>query len=283
LRERKAGKGDGVRAKSKAIATDATDPPTAKKAPAPAVAPVAPKIVAPVVAPDVSGGPSVRPSDVATADTSVAAKPAARPSPKLPGKGVSQTGNTGAGDVPAKTLTDDAGKKYEGGDKNGRTNPKRKSAPGELGLAKRSVTGPTTRPSGPVQVAGRVQGVFVETNNSGELEILSSQIAKEQKSGESGKQLEQQYSKLNKAFRQQILNDDLRRNVQSQQAKGVNIQALVININRRSLGSFGKAAATGGVLLRDGGALSRPRAATTSAPVSESTTQRAAQQVDTSR
>ncbi|MBL7219150.1 MAG: zf-HC2 domain-containing protein [Phycisphaerae bacterium] len=280
------GKGAGVRAKSKMPAKVVTDPGVSKKAPAPApvtVVPAAPKVAKPVAAPQISGGADdARSSDIAAAE----ARGAATAGSNLAAKRVSQTGNAATGDVPETTLDNTAGQKSEFAAKGGKPKPNGKSAPGkpgELGLAKGSVTGPTTRPSGSVQVAGRVQGVFAETNNRGELEILSSQIAKEQKSGESDKQLEKQYSKLNSAFRQQILNDDLRRNVQSQQARGVNIQALVININRRSLGRFGKSAATGGVLLRDGGALSRPRAATTSAPVSESTTQRAARQVDTSR
>jgi len=284
LAERKAGKGDGVRAKSKAIAKGAFDRTGGKKAPAPvAVAPTAPKIVTPAVDPSVSGGQSARPSDVAVAGTSVAAKSAAKsvakPSPKLPGKGVSQGGNKGAAQAAETTLTDAGGKKYELADKNGKLKP----TPAKPGPAGRSVTGPTTRPAESVQVAGTIQKDILGNKNGGELDVLSSQIATQQKRGESSKELEQQYSKLNNAFRQRIWNDDVRRNVQSQQEKGINIQALVININRRSLRSAKTAATQSGLMLRDGGALSRPRATTKSSPVSGSTTQKATQPIDTSR
>ena len=276
--ESKAGKGDGVRAKSKAIAKGAFDRTGGKKAPAPAV-PAAPKIVTPAVDPSVSGGQSVRPSDVAGAGTSVAARPA----PKQPGKGLSQTGNTGAAKAAETAIASTGGqKKYEVDDKNVGT-LKLKSTPAKPGLAKGWVTGPTTRPAGSVQVAGTIQKDILDNKNSGELDVLSSQIATQQKRGESSKQLEQQYSKLNNAFRQRIWNDDVRRSVQSQQEKGINIQALVININHRSLRGHKTAATQSGLMLRDGGALSRPRATTTSSPVSESTTQKAAPPVDTSR
>jgi len=275
--ERKAGKADGHRAKSKVIAKGATNEPGGKKAPAPVV-PTAPKIVKPVVAPSVSGGGhSVRPSEVAGADASVAA----RPTPKQPGKGVSQTGNTGAGDVPETTITSTGGqKKYEAADKNGGT---LKPKPAKPGPAKRSVSGPTTRPAESVQVAGRIQKDILDSKDSGELQALSSLIARQQKRGESNKELDAQYSKLNNAFRQRIWNDDIRRNMQSQREQGVNIQALVININRRSLRSAKTPATKSGIMLRDAKALSRPRATTTSSPVSESATQRAAPPVDTSR
>ena len=266
--ERKAGTWKRGRAKGKAIAEGVTDQPGAKKVSAPAVTP-APKLVKPVVDPSVSGGTSnVRPSDV----TAQGATAVARPSPKQPGKGVSQTGNTGAGDIPETTITSTGGqKKYEVADKgDGAPKP---------GPARRSVPGPTTRPAESVQVAGRIREDILNSKDSAELDALSSRIATQQKRGESGKELEQQYSKLNKAFRQRIWNDDVRRNVQSQQEKGVNIQALVININRRSLGKPAK----GTIRLRDGGALSRPRATTTSSPASGSTTQKAAPPGDTSR
>ena len=270
--ERKAGKGDGHRAKSKVIAKGAIDQPNGKKAPAPAVVPAAPKIAKPALDPPVSGGAnSVRPSDVAGADASVAAKP----SPKQPGKGVSKTGTEGAANAPVTVVGGTGGQKYELADKGGAPKP---------GPAKRSVTGPTTRPAESMQLAGRIQKDILDNKDSGELEALSSLIAKQQKRGESDEKLKKEYSKLNNAFRQRIWNDDVRRNVQSQQEQGVNIQALVININRRSLRGRKTAATQSGIMLRDAKALSRPRAATTSSPVSESTTQRAARQrADTSR
>ena len=279
--ESKAGKGDGVRAKSKAIAKGAFDRTGGKKAPVPAVT-AAPKIVTPAVDPSVSGGQSVRPSDVAGAGTSVAAKTVAKLSPKLPGNGVSQRGNTGAAQAAETVLANAGGQKYELADK-GVGTLNLKPAPAKPGLAKGWVTGPTTRPAGSMQVAGTIQKDILDNKNSSELDVLSSQIATRQKRGESGKELEQQYSKLNNAFRQRIWNDDVRRNVQSQQEKGINIQALVININHRSLRGHKTAAPQSGLMLRDGGALSRPRATTTSSPVSESTTQKAAPPVDTSR
>ena len=275
--ESKAGKGDGVRAKSKTTAKGAIDQPSVKKAPAPAVTP-APKLVKPVVDPSVSGGTSnVRPSDVtAGTDASVAAKR----TPKQPGKGFSEPGNTGTADVRATAVTGTGGKKYELADK-GVGAPK--TTPAKPGPAKRSVTGPTTRPAESVQVAGGIRKDILNDKDSEELDALSSQIARQQKRGESSKELEAQYSKLNSAFRQRIWNDDVRRNVQSQQEKGVNIQALVININRRSLRGVKTAATQSGIMLRDAKALSRPRTTTRSSPVLESTTQRAAQPVDTSR
>jgi len=144
---------------------------------------------------------------------------------------------------------------------------------------KRVLVGPTTRLAETVLAAGGIRKDILDNEGSGELDALSSRIARRQKLGESGKELEQEYSKLNSAFRRQILNDNVRRNVQSQQEKGINIQALVININRRSLGNPVK----GTIRLRDGEALTRPRATTTSAPVSKSTTQQATQPADTSR
>jgi hypothetical protein len=271
-RERKAGTGERGRTKSKVIAKGAIDQPSGKKDPAPAVT-VAPKIVTPTVDPSVSGGgQSVRPSDVTGADATVVARPA----PKQPGKGVSSPGNTGAAKAPATAIDSPEGKKYELADKGGGT---LKVTPAKPGPAKRSIAGPTTRPAESLQVAGRIRKDILDNKDNGELEALSSKIAAQQKRGESSKELEQQYSKLNSAFRQRIWNDDVRRNVQSQQEKGINIQALVININRRSLRKPAKRT----IRLRDGGALSRPRATTTSSPASGSTTQKAAPPVDTSR
>ena len=203
-----------------------------------------------------------------------APKGAAPSGSKPPGKGVSQTGNAGAANAPATVLTDTSGRKKESIGKGDKPKP---VAP------KRLVTGLTTRPAETAQVAGGIRKGLGDGKDSSELEILSAQIAEEQKRGRSGGQLEGQYSKLNKAFRQQILNDDVRRNVQSQQDQGVNVQALVININRRSLGNPVGAATQNGILLRDSQALSRPRATTRSSPVSESTTRQATQPAHTSR
>ncbi|MDP6545436.1 MAG: hypothetical protein QGH60_15735 [Phycisphaerae bacterium] len=270
----KAGKGDGTRAKSKVVAKGTTDQPGIKKAPAPAVTP--PKTVKPTVDPSVFGGDNnVRPSDVTGAGTSVAVGPTAKP----PGTGVSQTGKAAAPKALETATADPDGKKYELADKAVGT---LKTAPARPAPAKRSVGGPTSRPADPVQVAGRIQiqQDILDNKNTGELEALSSQIAKQQKRGDSNKELDLQYSKLNNAFRQQIWNDNVRRNVQSQQARGLNIQALVININHRGLRSRGR----GTTRQRDDKALTRPGATTTPARVSESTTQRAAQQpADTSR
>ena len=260
--KRKEGKGDGARSESKMIKEGVIDQPSGKKAPSPAVPPVT-EIAKPVASPGVSGDDTgVRPSDIAGADTSVAAKPA----PKPPGQGVSQTGNTGAAD------TD--GEKDELAKRGGVPRPE---------PAKGLVTGPTTRHAESLQVAGGIWKDLSDNEDSSELEALSFRIAEQQKRGESNKELDVQYIKLNKAFRRHILNDDVRRNVQSQQALGVNVQALVININRRSLKSPGTAATQNGTLPRYGEALSRPGATTKSTPVSESTTRQATQPADTSR
>ncbi len=99
-----------------------------------------------------------------------------------------------------------------------------------------------------------------------ELAKLSSRIAEEQKEKSSDKKIQSQYGKINRAFRQQILNDDIRRNVQSQREKGINVQALVININRRGL----KDAKFAEILNK---AKSKPRSSTVPSPASAPATQ----------
>ena len=266
----KAGKGDGIRAKSKLATKGGGGVTPGGTAPAAVVTPE-PKAAKPAVGTDISGGENgTPPVDVAVTE----ARGASPPGSKLPRKAVSQTGNTGEDNGPATAVTNAGVQKKEPigeGDK-----PK-SAAP------KRLVAGPTTRLAETVQVAGGIQKGFGDGKDSRELEILSAQIAKEQNRGTSDKQLDIQYSKLNSAFRRQILNDNVRRNVQSQQAQGINVQALVININRRSLRSPGRAATQRGILLRAAQALTRPRATTASAPVSKSTTRQATQPDDTSK
>ena len=113
--------------------------------------------------------------------------------------------------------------------------------------------------------------------DSGGLDALLTRVVREKKSAESAAELDEKHRKLAKAFRRQVLDDTVRRNVQSRQDKGVNIQALVININHRSLISRRPAPTTAGdVKLRDGQPLSRPRStAATSAPAAEPATQKA--------
>jgi len=275
--DRKAGKGDRLRAKSKMIAKDTVDHSGGKKAPAPVV-PAAPKTAKPAVEPAAGTDNSPRPSDVTMG---AGASVAARSTDRLPQKSVSQTGDTGSTDAPGAAIAGTGGqKKSEVADKSDVALDLKTARPWP---AKRPVSGPTTRPAETVQLTGEIQQDLLDNNSGGELASLSARIAEEQKLGNSVKRIEEQYSKLNKAFRRQILNDDIRRNVQSQQEQGVNIQALVININRRSLRGRKTAATQSGLMLRDGGALSRPRATTASSPVSESTTQKSVSPVDTSR
>jgi hypothetical protein len=111
--------------------------------------------------------------------------------------------------------------------------------------------------------------------DEGELSKLSSQITMEQKKQSSDKKIESQYGIINRAFRQRILSDNIRRDVQSQQEKGVNVQALVININLRGLKAAGVAEAIDK-------ALSKPRATTTSSPAAEPATRQSTPSVDTS-
>ena len=255
----------------------------AKGAPARVMAePTAPKTVKPSVDTPLGIGEIVMlPPDVAPGD----APDAAHPAPKQPSKAISQTGDTAEKNapVPVTTVTvTGGGRKYESIDKDGMPMPapmpKPKAAP-----PKGSVSGPTTRPAEPVLANGGIQKGFGNSSDGGDLKILSAEIAKGQKRGESSEQLDVQYSKLNSAFRQQILNDDLRRNVQSQRAQGVNVQALVININRRRLINTRGAATRNAILQHYDRALSRPRDAAASSPDSGSTTQRAVQPADTSR
>jgi hypothetical protein len=135
------------------------------------------------------------------------------------------------------------------------------------------VNGPTTRPAEPVQITRGFQKEIVGDKDSGELQAPSSQSARGRKHRESTRQLKERYSKLNTAIRKQIWNDNIRHNMQSHQARGVNIQALIININRRSLKSPPAATTQNGILPRSGRPLSRPHTTTKSAPVSKSTTQ----------
>ena len=150
--------------------------------------------------------------------------------------------------------------------------------------AKPAVNGPTTRPAETVAIAGVQQERHENSGREGgkELETLSKQIAADQQGGRSGRKLDAQYNKLNSAFRQQIVNDNILRNVQSQRALGVNVQALVININRRSLRGL-NLPATRGALLRARGGGSRPAPVSETAPAPESTTQKAAQQSEMGR
>ncbi|MBL7222059.1 MAG: hypothetical protein ISS69_18265 [Phycisphaerae bacterium] len=266
------GKGGWVRAKSKGATETGSDVTVAKGDPAPsAPAAPAPKRAKPVVAPDASGvADSVRPSDIAVAET----RGVVTSGVKQPKKTISQTGDSGANNVAPVVVADAGGNKYESVNKPLTPKPS---------PAKRPIAGPATRPAETVQIAGGLGKDLLESNNSGELEILSAQIAKEQERGETGKKLDVQYGRLNSAFRQQILNDDLRRNVQSQQERGINVQALVININRRSLRQSKAASTQRDLKLHANQALSRPRATTKSSAVSESTTRQAAQPADTSR
>jgi len=262
----KAGKGDGIQAKSKGGAGSTPG----GTAPAPVVTPEL-KATKPAAGTDIFGGEDgTPPVDVAAAK----ARGAAPPGSKQPRKAVSQTGDMGEDNGPATAVTNAGEQKKEPIGKGDKHKP---VAP------KRLVAGPTTRLAEIAQVADGLQKGFGDGKDNRELEILSAQIAKEQNRGTSDKQLAVQYSKLNSAFRRQILNDDVRRNVQSQREQGINVQALVININHRSLRSPGRATTQRRILLRDARALTRPRATTTSAPVSESTTRQATQPADTSK
>ena len=264
-------KGDGIRAKGKMKTDGGAGVTPGQAAPAPVVTP-APKDAKPAVDTHIFGGENdTPPVDVAAAT----ARGAALSGSKLPRKAVSQTGNAGENNDPATAVTNAGEQKKEFISKGDKPKP---------ATPKRVVAEPTTRPAETVEVAGGIlQKGLGDGKDSGELEILSAQIAKEQRHGKSIKQLEEQYSKLNSAFRQQILNDDVRRNVQSQQERGINVQALVININRRNLGSDKTATSQSSIRLRDDQALSRPRATTKSSPVPESTTKQATPPVDAGR
>jgi len=120
--------------------------------------------------------------------------------------------------------------------------------------------------------------------DAGELQKISEEIEKEQKRGKNESKLARQYSQLNSAFRRQIMDDDLRRNVQTQRERGVNVQALVININRRvPLGNIKLPATQNAIRHRYNQALSRPGGRTETAPAPRSTTQRAAKAVKTGK
>ncbi len=134
----------------------------------------------------------------------------------------------------------------------------------------------TARPFGDILAgAGRNRKKYEAFDQREELQDMSSQIAKEQKAGKLGKDLDVQYSKLNMAIRQQIFNDDVMRNVQSQRDNGVNVQALVININRRRIRKA-RTPATQNATFRARGGRDFQADSAPSAPANESTTQRAA-------
>ncbi|MDP6633315.1 MAG: zf-HC2 domain-containing protein [Phycisphaerae bacterium] len=258
----------GSRAKSKTETINGGSTSIAKGAPAPAVdvpAPVASKVTKPG-----TGSPTETRGPVSSTP------------PKQPAKAASRTTNVGQDGRPITSVADSdaSGQKGEPVGKGGAF--KLKPAPKPTVVAKRPVVGPTTRPADLAMVNGGIQKKLGLGSDRSELEVLSAQIAEDQKRGRSAKELAKQYGRLNSAFRQRILNDDLRRNVQSQREQGVNVRALVININRRDLINA-KPTTTQSGGLRFDRALSRPRDATTSSPVSESTTQRAAPPVDTSR
>jgi hypothetical protein len=264
------GEGDGIRAKGKMKTNGGAGATPGGTVPAPVVTPE-PKAAKPAVGTDIFGGKDgTHPVDVVAAE----ARGTATPGSKQPREAVSQTGNAGQDNGPATAVTNSGVQKKE---PTGRGDKHKPATP------KRLVAGPTTRLAEIAQVAGGIQKGFGDGKNNKELDILSAQIAKEQNRGTSNKQLDVQYGKLNSAFRRQILNDDLRRNVQSQKEQGINVQALVININHRSLKSPGPATTQKRILLRDAQALTRPRATTTSAPASESTTRQATQPADTSK
>jgi len=139
--------------------------------------------------------------------------------------------------------------------------------------AKRPAPLPPTRPQEPGQTAGGIRKDISGEKDSRELGTQSSRTAETQKQNMSHEELKNQLSRLNNTARQKIWNDDIIRNVQSQQDRGVNIQALIININRRSLKTSRAATTRNSIPPRSGRPLSRPHTAAKSAPVSKSTTQ----------
>jgi len=147
--------------------------------------------------------------------------------------------------------------------------------------------GPTTRPAGPGQLDVQLAEVLEantprqRSRNYDIAAALSKQIAIEQQRGRQDKEIQKKYAELNNMFRQNILADELRHKVQSQKEQGANIQALVININRRSLRSS-DSAETKDIRARGAGDYLRQRATTTSAPAPKPTTQRTARQAEAS-
>jgi hypothetical protein len=198
-----------------------------------------------------------------------AAKPAvdtSEPAPKPPGQGVSQTGDTRAVNAPSARPDDPEKKMYElpDIDRSG------------LGRGKGSLSGSTTRPGDPMQIAGVIKRDTSGNLDRGERYTLSSIIDRVQKRLESGG--------LDNSARQWILNENIRRNVESQQKQGINVQALVININRRSLGTTRTSTTQRGILLNLDKILAKPGATTKSASESvESTTRQAPPPLDTNR
>jgi hypothetical protein len=300
------GKGAGAPAKATVVTR-----PVAVKAPA---APVAPVVVAKTPTPKPSVGGSghtqiaTSETDPAPAGTAISQIRASKamPSKKITDAGVSQAGTTGRdAKTPANTggvvTADNSGVATEidaiaGADGWVGTvvkvaEPQDKPKPA---LAKPVVAGPepkmpgqaeaelakadaTTRPLGDIlAVVGRDRNKYEMFDQRKELEELSSQIAKEQKDGKLGKDLDTQYSNLNLAIRQQIFNDDVRRNVQSQRDNGVKVQALVININRRRI-MKPRTAATQNATLRARGGRDFKADSAPSTPVGGATTQRAAE------
>ena len=264
-------------------APKAPDPvPAPIRARAPSVAtPAAPKITRPEDRAQIAAGEIVMlPPDVSSAE---APAPARRESKLLKVKAPpAVAAETNAPIKPV--IVADSGLKRELVGKDDISTPMPKSKPA---ASRRTGYGLATRPAEPVLTDERGQQVLPGAGNSGVLKNLSGRIAAQQKGGKRGGQglLDLEYSKLNNAFRQQILNDDLRRNVQSQREQGVNVQALIINLNRRSqnLRNAKSATSQSAATRRAIRALSRPRDAAASAPISGSTTQRAAQDSNTTK
>jgi hypothetical protein len=132
-----------------------------------------------------------------------------------------------------------------------------------------------TKPAEPVLALGGAKHGLIDADNSAGLANLSSQIAEQQKRVKPGVELDMRYAKLYIALRQQVMIDNFRRNMQSQKEQGINVQALIINLNRRSVRGNNIPSTQNNAIRRAIGALSRPRAAATSAPISESATQHA--------
>jgi len=155
---------------------------------------------------------------------------------------------------------------------------------GAAGAKAKQIGGPTTQP-GESRKTDALLAEALDANIAAQgapgrdlASVLSRQIAVEQERGEQDKEIQKNYDKLTKVFRQNILADEVRRNVQSQRAQGVNIQALIININRRDLRRLDPDATKAGIRARGARAYTRPKATTASAPALESTTRQPATQ-----
>jgi hypothetical protein len=208
----------------------------------------------------------VRPAPITPPKTAKPAVDTSEPAPKSPGRGVSQTGDTRAVNAPSGGPDDPEKKKYELSyiDR------------AKLGREKGSLHGSTTRPADTMQIAGVIKKDISSNLDHRERYTLSSIIERVQNRLESGE--------LDNSARQQILNENIRRNVESQQKQGINVQALVININRRSLGTTRTSTTQRSFLLHLDKILSKPGATTksASAPV-ESTTRQSPPPPDTNR